>query len=237
MELRLQQVRRHLPCLFLQGRIAEVVCRQRRVHPCLHAVFQLLRQFPELILIAERMHLVCRNNPGVPIFRNVQQCRRVIVPGRDAQPELPCQPVKIMEIGPQVELLPAHTAVQYASVRELVGSKTHHRPAQLCVRTPQIRFGQLFDAVVRQLRHPFGGQIHLVYPQSFGYFGHVEEAVGQMLQIAVACLHSFRGVREQHHSLFGGHCIHPVSRFGKFRCRSFPSVRFPGNAVPNIIKD
>ena len=183
------------------------------------------------------MYLVCRNNPGVPVFRNVQQCRHIIVPRRDAQPKLPCQPVKIMEIGPQVKLCPAHTTVQYTPVRKLVGSEAHHRPAQLCVRTPQIRFGQLFDTVVCQFRYPFGRQVYLVYPQSFRYFGHVEEAVGQMLQITVTCLHSFRSVREQHHPLFGGHGIHPFFCSGSFRCCHFLPVRSPDDTVPNIIQD
>ena len=142
-----------------------------------------------------------------------------------------------MEVGPQVELFLAHAAVQYASVRKLVGSEAHHRFPQLPVRAPQIRFGQLFDAVVCQFRHPFGWQIQLVYPQCFGYFSHVEEAVGQMLQITVPGLHSFRSVREQHHALFRSHGIHPVFRSGSFLHRHFPFVRLPGNTVPNIIQD
>ena len=83
-----------------------------------------------------------------------------------------------MEIGPQVELCPAHPTVQHTSIRKLVGGEVHHRPAQLCVCTSQIRFGQFFDTVVRHPDHPFGRQVNLIYPQSFGYFGHVEEAVG-----------------------------------------------------------
>ena len=73
------------------------------------------------------MHLVCRNKSGISVFRNIQQRRHIIVPGRNAQPELLCQTVKVMEVGPQVELFLAHTAVQYASVRKLVGSEAHHR--------------------------------------------------------------------------------------------------------------
>ena len=142
-----------------------------------------------------------------------------------------------MEIGPQVELCPAHPAIQHTSIRKLVGSEVHHRPAQLCICTSQIRFGQLFDAVVRQPGHPFDRQVNLIYPQSFGYFGHVEEAVGQMLQIAVPCLHTLGGVGKQHHALFRNHRIYPVFRPGSFRYRRFPPVRFLGNAVPNIIQD
>ena len=72
--------------------------------------------------------------------------------------------------------------VQYTSVRKLVGSEAHHRPAQLCVCTSQIRSGQLLNAVVCQFRDVYKRQEYGEYVRTTdgGVLYKVYDETGQI---------------------------------------------------------
>ena len=88
MELRLQNIPCHDLRFHLQGRIAEIMCRHRRRLPRLDTVPQLFSQISELILITERMKIICRHMTGISVFRNIKQRGHIIIVWRNAQIEI-----------------------------------------------------------------------------------------------------------------------------------------------------
>ena len=73
---------------------------------------------------------------------------------------------------------------------------------------PQIRWTAFSMQLSASSATRLVGRLISYIRKVFRYFGHVEEAVGQMLQIAVPCLHTLRGVGKQNHALFGNHRIY-----------------------------